>query len=229
MSDNWEGYTHLPPMPTEVFADPGRNDWYFREKQPDSVARFVRSDLVEAKDAEIARLRAAMDALIVAAQEASLDLGAWVDHGDDLRIEGYDIDYTAAVKARLDAALPAMTPPADLVQAEAPASGAVMLAALPEVQALVAMAYEAAAVHVEQRNGSIPYRQEIARELRTLTPTEAAESLAARDAEMMAKGMREAAGLVEDVSGYDSIDGVHPLVSAILARAQQIEKGEADG
>lgn len=34
-----------PDLPTEVFADPGRHDWYFREKMPDSVARFVRADL----------------------------------------------------------------------------------------------------------------------------------------------------------------------------------------
>jgi hypothetical protein len=34
-----------PDLPTEVFADPGRRGWYFREKMPDSVARFVRDDL----------------------------------------------------------------------------------------------------------------------------------------------------------------------------------------
>lgn len=34
-----------PDLPTEVFADPGRRGWYFREKMPDSVARFVRADL----------------------------------------------------------------------------------------------------------------------------------------------------------------------------------------
>ncbi|MGR3524883.1 MAG: hypothetical protein ACU0CT_02650 [Paracoccaceae bacterium] len=34
-----------PDLPTEVFADPGRHGWYFREKMPDSYARFVRADL----------------------------------------------------------------------------------------------------------------------------------------------------------------------------------------
>ncbi len=32
-------------MPAEVFADPGRHDWYFRERKRDSVARFIRADL----------------------------------------------------------------------------------------------------------------------------------------------------------------------------------------
>lgn len=31
-------------LPCEVWADPGRHDWYFREKKPDSVARFVSED-----------------------------------------------------------------------------------------------------------------------------------------------------------------------------------------
>ena len=31
-------------LPCEVWADPGRHDWYFREKKPDSVARFIRED-----------------------------------------------------------------------------------------------------------------------------------------------------------------------------------------
>lgn len=35
----------LPPLPDEVWADPGRYGWYFREKMPDSVAKYVRADL----------------------------------------------------------------------------------------------------------------------------------------------------------------------------------------
>ena len=31
-------------LPCEVWADPGRHDWYFREKKPDSMARFIRED-----------------------------------------------------------------------------------------------------------------------------------------------------------------------------------------
>ena len=38
-------FPHLPHLPTEVYADPGRHDWYFREKKPDSVARYIRADL----------------------------------------------------------------------------------------------------------------------------------------------------------------------------------------
>ena len=59
-----------PDLPTEVYADPGRNGWYFREKMPDSIARFVRADLHEAllaeRDAlraEVARLKKANRAL----------------------------------------------------------------------------------------------------------------------------------------------------------------------
>lgn len=37
--------SRLPPLPDEVYADPGRHNWYFREKKPDSVARYVRADL----------------------------------------------------------------------------------------------------------------------------------------------------------------------------------------
>ena len=36
-------------LPTEVYADPGRRGWHFREKMPDSVARFVRADLARPK------------------------------------------------------------------------------------------------------------------------------------------------------------------------------------
>ena len=37
------------PMLSEVFADPGNNDWYYREKMPDSYARFIRADIAEAR------------------------------------------------------------------------------------------------------------------------------------------------------------------------------------
>lgn len=42
---NLKPLARLPPLPTEVFADPGRHDWYFRDKKPDSVARYVRDDM----------------------------------------------------------------------------------------------------------------------------------------------------------------------------------------
>ena len=35
----------LPALPTEIYADPGHRNWYFREKKPDSVARYIRADL----------------------------------------------------------------------------------------------------------------------------------------------------------------------------------------
>jgi len=37
--------SRLPPLPDEVYADPGRHGWYFREKKPDSVACYRRADL----------------------------------------------------------------------------------------------------------------------------------------------------------------------------------------
>jgi hypothetical protein len=36
---------NLPPLPDEVWADPGRHGWYFREKKTDSVAKYIREDL----------------------------------------------------------------------------------------------------------------------------------------------------------------------------------------
>jgi hypothetical protein len=54
-----------PDLPTEVFADPGRRGWYFREKMPDSVARFVRADLApDPQDARVAALRDAARRLL---------------------------------------------------------------------------------------------------------------------------------------------------------------------
>lgn len=46
-------------LPQEVFADPGRRGWYFRAKMPDSVARYVRADLLTAAQARIAALETA--------------------------------------------------------------------------------------------------------------------------------------------------------------------------
>ena len=61
------------PILREVFADPGRHDIYYREKMPDSVARYVLADsladtrdaLIKEQAAEITRLRAALAEKIV--------------------------------------------------------------------------------------------------------------------------------------------------------------------
>ena len=42
-------------MLTEVYADPGSNGWYYREKMPDSAARFIRADLATPTVAEAAK------------------------------------------------------------------------------------------------------------------------------------------------------------------------------
>ena len=67
-----------------------------------------------------------------------------------------------------------------------------VLAALPEVQALIAAAYEAAAKVVDTCNAEGPYQAiGAACHIRSLTPAEATAALAARDAAMIARGMRE--------------------------------------
>ena len=45
---------NLPPLPDEVWADPGNHDWYFREKKPDSVAKYIRADRITALEAQVA-------------------------------------------------------------------------------------------------------------------------------------------------------------------------------
>jgi hypothetical protein len=65
--NNYRDHRSGKKLLTEVFADPGRHDFYYREKMPDSVARYVRTDLcltqadldaaVKAEQAEIARLK----------------------------------------------------------------------------------------------------------------------------------------------------------------------------
>jgi hypothetical protein len=57
---------NLPPLPDEVWADPGNHDWYFREKKPDSVAKYIRADRITALEAQVAaadRLAEAADGL----------------------------------------------------------------------------------------------------------------------------------------------------------------------
>lgn len=43
-----------------VYADPGNNGFYYREKKPDSVAAFIRADLVAALVAEAVAVAAAL-------------------------------------------------------------------------------------------------------------------------------------------------------------------------
>jgi len=97
-----------------------------------------------------------------------------------------------------------------------------VLAALPEVQALIAAAYEAAATCTEwtawgQRHNLTEASR---RAIRALTPADATAALAriVREAEArgMVKGMREAATLLRE-QGY----GTAP--KQILARAAEIE------
>ena len=114
-----------------------------------------------------------------------------------------------------------------------------VLAALPEVQALIAAAYEAAATCTEwtawgQRHNLTEASR---RAIRALTHADATAALAARDAAMIARGMREAAG-IDWASGRDVSDtapnylsdwqrglvaGQNAMRDAILARAAEIE------
>ena len=36
-------------MLLEVYADPGNNEWYYREQKPDSMAKFIRYDVCQAE------------------------------------------------------------------------------------------------------------------------------------------------------------------------------------
>lgn len=52
-------------LATEVYADPGNNGFYYRDRKPDSVARYVRDDLIAAEliaaRKRIAELERALD------------------------------------------------------------------------------------------------------------------------------------------------------------------------
>ncbi len=98
-----------------------------------------------------------------------------------------------------------------------------VLAALPEVQALIAAAIETAATCTEwtawgQRHNLTEASR---RAIRALTHADATAALAARDAAMIARGMREAAGWYR-VEGWKIDEDDVP--DAILARAAGIEK-----
>lgn len=92
-----------------------------------------------------------------------------------------------------------------------------VLAALPEVQAMVAAAYEVAAYAVTEAGRAWLGASGARAAIRALTPADATAALAARDAAMIARGMREAATLLRE-QGY----GTAP--KQILARAAEIER-----
>ena len=97
-----------------------------------------------------------------------------------------------------------------------------VLAALPEVQALIAAAYETAAKVVDTCNAEGPYQAiGAAGRIRALTPDDATTALAARDAAMRAQELREAAEWYR-VEGWKLDEDDVP--DAILARAEQIEE-----
>ena len=107
-----------------------------------------------------------------------------------------------------------------------------VLAALPEVQALIAAAYEAAADLVrhyphtmlmtpDQKLVCNHLGDAIRRHPRAAT-ADATAALAARDAAMIARGMREAAGIAWALEGGDRWTR-GAAQNAILARAAEIE------
>ena len=60
-----------------VYADPGSNGWYYRERKPDSVTAYVRVDLITTLAAENATLRAERDeARKIAAHDTALWLAS---------------------------------------------------------------------------------------------------------------------------------------------------------
>ena len=108
MADAWKAYKHLPDMPTEVYADPGRHYWYFREKKPDSVAKFIRSDLTppaEVVEAMELALQSISDLTTLSATDFAdkhPDLNAKLDAR--LQEHWYDV-----LSSHADAALAALT------------------------------------------------------------------------------------------------------------------------
>ena len=118
-----------------------------------------------------------------------------------------------------------------------------VLAALPEVQALIAAAYEAAAQTVATQGDSsatealgqriccsghmcgcqgATVEDWLLHLIRALTPDDATAALAARDAAMIARGMREAAGIAWALEDGDRWTRA-AAQNAILARAAEIE------
>jgi len=104
-----------------------------------------------------------------------------------------------------------------MVRANNGESDPAVLAALPEVQALIAAAFEAAAYAVTEAGRAWLGASGARAAIRALTPADATAALAARDAAMIARGMREAATLLRE-QGY----GTAP--KQILARAAEIER-----
>ena len=137
------------------------------------------------RDAEIARYDSDLMASRMVKDQWG---GGWVRYSDH-----------AAEIARLTAANEQLQYIASANQTRAEKAEAERDAALAQV----AGAYEAAALLIEQRQGSIPHRQEIAAEIRALTPADALAALSRRDAQMRAEGrkegLREAAEWIESV------------------------------
>ena len=115
-----------------------------------------------------------------------------------------------------------------------------VLAALPEVQALIAAAYEVAERNLRAYCVSQVFKETLTEQLCSAigTPAHATAALAARDAAMIARGLREAAG-IDWASGRDVSDtapnylsdwqrglvaGQNAMRDAILALADQIER-----
>lgn len=100
-----------------------------------------------------------------------------------------------------------------------------VLDALPEVQAMIAAAAERVerAAQIVARHKR--YWEEVADEIRNLTPADATAALARIEREAEARGMRKAA---EDIAKWHLEEGwkldVDDVPAAILARAAEIEK-----
>ena len=131
--------------------------------------------------------------------------GMSVIHEDELL--GIDEDWTAYSALLADRRDPAV------------------LAALPEVKAMVAAAYEVAATCTEWTAWGERHNltEATRRAVRALTPSDATAALAARDAAMIVRVMREAAGIAWAVE-YGDTRTQAAVQSAILARAAEIER-----
>ena len=99
-----------------------------------------------------------------------------------------------------------------------------VLAALPEVKALVAAAYEAAERNLRAYCVSQVFKETLTEQLCSAigTPADATAALAARDAAMQAKGMREGAAMAWALED-DDLWTRAAAQKAILARAAEIE------
>ena len=115
-----------------------------------------------------------------------------------------------------------------------------VLAALPEVQAMIAAAYEVAERNLRAYCVSQVFKETLTEQLCSAigTPAHATAALAARDHGCIARGLREAAG-IDWASGRDVSDtapnylsdwqrglvaGQNAMRDAILALADQIER-----